>query len=449
MQWADSGAHLSKKMLLGFFSLVSVAVAHPYTWKFENNPTQCKSLRVTIEGDLGSPFYRLLLVPGFGAWPTKYQDRKAAPQVFNFPTVGNESRTLEFQLRYPAGAQIVAAVGDANGFATGGTSMPWTVRDSSDASCVDNTWTAVDKWPWFYLSTQQSVYSCEMTEISWNWPNPNITGNVHFTALYPGGQSFNISTSPQGSVSSLDGESRQGFNWTIPFHQDAQFILVSGDDGSIQAPGGMVGYTVKPPQDASKANCPLNMPTRTPGVPAGGDPDVDLDKVHQQSKNKAAIAGGSVAGLFVLIGIILGVWFFLRKSKIRKPKRTGPRPLVDEDDLSYIVNTGPIDPFPSLSPSSPPFSSSLSSSGGGYSEMSFTQPLLHKSSLPGQMRRPSSQVQYVRHRDSEDGFRLPQVVTQTVELPPDYNTGRPLPSSSSSGLISSASAPVHYGGYKP
>jgi hypothetical protein len=82
-------------------------------------------------------------------------------------------------------------------------------------------------------------------------------------------------------------------------------------------------------------------------------------------------------------------------------------------------------------------------------EMSFAPPVLRKSNLPGQEHQTSSQVHYVRHRDSEDKLLLPPLVMKTVELPPDYNSNRSLPSSSSSGLTASDLAPIHYEGDTP
>ncbi|KAH8834712.1 hypothetical protein DL96DRAFT_1571473 [Flagelloscypha sp. PMI_526] len=402
-------------MLLHLLSFTVIPLVHGYSWKFENNPTQCGTLRATIEDDTGTPPYRLLLVPGVEPWPTKYQGMKPAPQLFTFPSGANERRTLEFQLRYPANTQIVATVGDANGFATGGTSMPWTVRNSSDYSCLDNTWTGTEKWPWFHDSTQQDLYSCEPTQFFWKWPNPNITGNVHFTALYPGGLSINISTTPLYPLETIENNTRQAFNWTVPFYPDSQVILLSGDDSSMLAPGGMVSFTVKAPRNASKVECPLNMFTRTPGIPAGGDPNVDLGR-HSTNHRVAAIASGTVAGFAVIVGLAAG---FARNVK--------RGPVFEDENSSYTIDeTGPIDPFPSSSPQ--PISSNHSSPG------------VHKSRGPGPIQSPNSvQVQYIRHQDSED-----VITTQTVDLPPDYNSDRPIPSRSSLTMISSDLASIYH-----
>ncbi|KAH8823286.1 hypothetical protein DL96DRAFT_1469348 [Flagelloscypha sp. PMI_526] len=396
-------------LLFIFIYFASVALAYPYTWKFENNPTQCQSLRVRIQGDWTSnPPYRLLLVP-FGTWPAKYNGQQPAPQLFTFSAAENNSWTLDFQLRYPVDSQLVAVVGDVNGFATGGTSMPWTVRGSPDSSCLDNTWVAVNKWPHFYISTEW-LYSCESTVISWKLPGSNIVGNAHFTALYPGGHSFNLTTSP--NVSGLTTTDELGFRWTVPFRQDAQVMLVSGDDSSILAPGGLDTYTVRGIRSSSTADCPLDMPTRTPGIPAGGDPNIDLDQaqqdvsVHRPSINLAAIIGGIVSGLLLLNGVIVGIWFAIRKTKSQKAQQAGPRPTLDDDDgLSHIIDTGPIEPF-----------------------------------IP--MHQTSSQVNYVRHRDSEDKLLRPSVPTNTVELPPDYTPNHSLPPNSTSTLIASDLVPI-------
>lgn len=110
-----------------------------YTWAFNNLPSQCSPLSVSIvDGTGGGPPFSLLVVPyGHTPLPMNIEPRRVQTLRFNTSTEAN------FTLNYPAGSQFVAMVslicmtairrtyslpakimqmGSTNGLATGGTS---------------------------------------------------------------------------------------------------------------------------------------------------------------------------------------------------------------------------------------------------------------------------------------------------------------------------------------
>lgn len=77
-----------------------------YTWKFDNAPSQCSSLSVSIvDGTGGNPPFNLLIIP-YGPTPLFYDVEVRAVQTLAF----NSSTSLNFTLNYPAGSQLVAVV---------------------------------------------------------------------------------------------------------------------------------------------------------------------------------------------------------------------------------------------------------------------------------------------------------------------------------------------------
>lgn len=82
------------------------SVVDAYDWKFNNAPSQCGSLSVSVSGTDGQPPYSLLLIP-YGATPLAGNIEVRAVETYQF---NGTTENLEFQMRYPANSQYVAVV---------------------------------------------------------------------------------------------------------------------------------------------------------------------------------------------------------------------------------------------------------------------------------------------------------------------------------------------------
>lgn len=90
--------------ILALLALPTLSAA--YSWKFENTPQQCQTLKISISGTGGKPPYRLLILP-FG--PTPLPNNIEARKIIDAPFSGS-SNSLSFKLNYPGLSQFVAVV---------------------------------------------------------------------------------------------------------------------------------------------------------------------------------------------------------------------------------------------------------------------------------------------------------------------------------------------------
>lgn len=92
---------LISSLLLGWAGLVS-----SYSWAFDNAPSQCNPLVISITDQTGGePPYTLLVVPHGN---TPLQNLVEVRQVLSIPF--NTTTQVNFTLNYPATSELVALV---------------------------------------------------------------------------------------------------------------------------------------------------------------------------------------------------------------------------------------------------------------------------------------------------------------------------------------------------
>ncbi len=80
--------------------------AYSYTWLFEEAPSQCGQITVTVTGSDATPPFRVLIVPfGLSSLPGGVDSRS----VLDIPFSGDQN-SVKFQLTYPENLQFVAVV---------------------------------------------------------------------------------------------------------------------------------------------------------------------------------------------------------------------------------------------------------------------------------------------------------------------------------------------------
>lgn len=89
---------------LGVLYRVSSATA--YSWLFQQPPTQCGNVTVTISGTDGRPPYRILIIP---TGPSPLANGIEARKIQDIPFDPN-ANSLSFRLPYPANSQFIAVV---------------------------------------------------------------------------------------------------------------------------------------------------------------------------------------------------------------------------------------------------------------------------------------------------------------------------------------------------
>ena len=102
----DSVRLMYRRIVSILVSLASLSQSsEAYSFKFENTPSQCGVVNISITGSGGSPPYRLGIVP-WGGSPLKsgLEIRKILDFQFN------DSRSVSFTLPYPQYSQFVAIV---------------------------------------------------------------------------------------------------------------------------------------------------------------------------------------------------------------------------------------------------------------------------------------------------------------------------------------------------
>jgi hypothetical protein len=163
-----------------FQVVLASAVVSAFSFTFSNNPTQCASLTVTVDG--GTAPYRLNLVPA-GPMPGGTTEiRKIVDVEFSDKTYQLDA------LRLPANSQFIAIVSDATGVCssivialqgyastnshqfikgvgTGGTSAILTVSESDNTSCLP---TEASKTLFYFFMNPDTITLCNPVNISWD-----------------------------------------------------------------------------------------------------------------------------------------------------------------------------------------------------------------------------------------------------------------------------------------
>ncbi|ETW77988.1 hypothetical protein HETIRDRAFT_479158 [Heterobasidion irregulare TC 32-1] len=442
---------LSKALLPALLSLsLHPAFARAYSWAFDNSPTQCEDLSLSISGSGGQAPYTLLIVP---TGPSPLANNIEARTIQSIPF--NSSTSLKFKLAYPANSSFVAVVSDASGFGTGGTSIAATVQNSADTSCYDSTKDVAGPWV-FSTDPTGGLTQCESVRLYWNSALTN--GTVSFVGVIPGGQSFSIPNSTL-STNSLTGT---GFNWTVDVRASTTMLVVAGDDRGIGV-GGSAQYTIGY-ATSSASNCLTdNSPSSTAGDPAGGSYPTSTNgsgtggsSSSSGGSHTGAIVGGVVGGIAALIvGILLGLFCLKRRrSEIHTKERpvdllqdhddTPPHPaaelpqyyapdpfLVPDPTIAATSDAGSTHPDEGLGASGSQRPTSYTESDilmrpgtPGHRSMASMSTNTRKGGLPPPQMRP---VNFIQHDDAgpsappaHEGEEEPE----TIELPPAYTNLR-------------------------
>ncbi|KAH8101119.1 hypothetical protein BXZ70DRAFT_1007516 [Cristinia sonorae] len=295
------------------------SMAAAFSFNFDNTPTQCGNLSLSVTG-AGTPPYRVLIVP-FGASPLpgNIEARKITEQTFSA-----NATSVSFQLKFPENSQFVAVVSDSTGFGTGGTSGAVTVQTSDDASCFDAQ-TQVQPLFAFSIVPSGAITQCSPTRI-W-WDPANVQGTPSFQGAIPGGQSFSV---PQGSLTTV-AEQGLGFTWRPSVRAGTTLLLLGGDD---RGPGTAGSTTYIVGQGDNSCLSDLS-PSSTAGSPAGGSYPTSPGDPNPGGKSKpnvGAIVGGVIAGVVGLAALILLFIFWRRRSKFHKQQKAGAVDLLRQDD---------------------------------------------------------------------------------------------------------------------
>ncbi|KAK7034556.1 hypothetical protein VNI00_012403 [Paramarasmius palmivorus] len=398
-----------------------------YSWNFKENPKQCSDLTIEITGSDGKPPYRVLIIP-FGSTPlaNNIEARRIMEQAFPSDT----ATSVTFQLKYPANSQFVAVVSDQNGFGSGGTSAAAQVTSSDDSSCFDSTQSVQPPF-FFNIDPPSVVEQCKSTRL-W-WDPANVTGDVNFVGVIPGGESFTI---PPGSLSTQTGTGT-GFSWVPNIREGTTLNIVCGDNRGMGS-GGSLRTTVSNSLTNNSTCLSDTSPSSTAGNPAGGTYPTDSSGNEtgggsSGSNNTGAIVGGVIGGVFAILAAILILLFFRRRSRGR---RSHEKPVdllnADEGDESHPRQELPqyYEPEPFLIPDPTVASSDRASSDGRPLSMSMTErsgtpDITSTSATRKTAPRQFRAVNIIQHDDAGPSQKPPgEEEPETIELPPAYTNIR-------------------------
>lgn len=313
------------------FSVSLAAVVSGFSFTFTSQPQQCANLSISISG-AGTPPYSVLIIPyGPSPLPNNVEARTIVHEQFP-----DNSSSVSFQLKYPSTSQFVAVVSDSSGFGTGGTSVAATVMSSSDNSCYSATANVSPDFT-FNIDPPNQVVQCSPSRL-W-WDPSQVQGNITFQGVIPGGQSFAI---PVGKQSQVANEGT-GFNWTASVRAGTTLILVAGD-GRGRGTGGSGLYNVAAGLYPDSSCLSNTSPSSTAGPPAGGSYPTDASGDQtpggggSHSSNVGAIVGGVVGGLaFAAILIVAGFYIIKRRSSSSNKERPVDLLHGDPDDTNQAL----------------------------------------------------------------------------------------------------------------
>jgi hypothetical protein len=165
--------------------------ADAYSFNFDNTPSQCGTVDISITGTGGTPPYRLGIVP-WGGSPLqggKLEVRKILDLQF-------QDSTFSFTLPYPEDSQFIAIVssisklislliifsqlsdnnGVGSGFASGGVTVPVSVTRSATDTCLPTS----EVMPNFYFGTDPIgvLTTCQVGYLTWNSSTVEGYGNT-------------------------------------------------------------------------------------------------------------------------------------------------------------------------------------------------------------------------------------------------------------------------------
>jgi hypothetical protein len=403
-------------------------LANAYTWQFTNQPRQCQTVSVAVEGS-GQPPYSILLIP---TGPTPLPNNTEVRTIQNINFTGS-STTLSFKLTYPENSSFVAVLSDSSGFGSGGASASVTVLPSSDSSCYNASQPAQVAWD-FSIDPSNGLTQCESVRL-W-WEPPFVNGTVNFYGTIPGGTSFVI---PQGSLSS-NNNTGTGFNWTVDITGGTNVLLIGSDDRGIGS-GGSAAFIIS---YATNSSClSSSSPSSTAGNPAGGSyptstnqPSTDNGN-HTSSSNTGAIVGGVVGAIVLLLSAALFAFYFLRRRPYSAISKERPVNVLQDDedgngedhDLPQYYAPEPyLVPDPTIRGTSDAASTQerpLSMTTADFmrppTPMTAASTTTRKSAAPPQLR-PVNIIQHDDAGPSDDPSGHSEA--ETIELPPAYTNIR-------------------------
>jgi len=294
------------------------------SWNFtlSSTPTQCELLTVTYSG--GVPphtftFYNLS-APG-GNWTDWYDGGAATLSPDGTSTGENGTQTgSDIVLPFGENSSVVVVGSDATGFATGGTSIVYTVLPSPS----DNSTCVVSHSNLNYL-TNLVAFTNPPVECG---VNGGLFYDVAFPVVVdvviPGGESFLIDTSPLNSTWTNDSTTPGDvylLAWAMEVPAGTElFYSISDAQGHLGVVSGL--ETVQP---GNTTACLANGTYAATPAPYAGAvstaPATDSSGSGSSGPNVGAIVGGVVGGIAGLI-LLLAVGAFLLRRYNKKKRQS-------------------------------------------------------------------------------------------------------------------------------
>jgi hypothetical protein len=303
--------------------LLPIGVAS-FTWSFQNTPTQCSNISISISGG-GTPPYNILIIP---SGPSPFTNGTEVRKIISQESL---SSSVSFQLNYPGDSQFVAVVSDATGFGSGGTSAEAEVTSSSDSSCIDASQSVSPEWV-FNLDPTSQIVQCTPTRI-W-WQTTNVSGTPTFFGVIPGGNSFVI---PESNVNTTTATGT-GFSWN-PSIRTQTVLYIVGNDDKGNGTGGSTVQTVSNNLQNDNSCLNSNSPSSTAGSPAGGSYPTSTSSsgnstssTSSSSNNTGAIVGGVIGGVVGLLALLLLFYFIRRRTRQSRRLKEKPVDLLQSDE---------------------------------------------------------------------------------------------------------------------
>ncbi|KZT54957.1 hypothetical protein CALCODRAFT_485103 [Calocera cornea HHB12733] len=318
-----------------FLSLLVSFPAIVRSWNFSlsSDPAQCTDFNIIWTGGVAPRTFSFYSLAGIG---TPYNEWASGWQYDVFLEQEDELQTTQARLPFASGTPVVAVASDAQGFATGGTSVMFTINDSDDEMCVvtyDNTeyLNLVPLW------SPDSPYQCASMTSVFSAVELPITIDV----VLPGGQSYSVGWPAMNSSDvAPTASSSATVLWTLD-SGDSKSVVYAVSDANARLFVSGLNTVGSGTNDCSQNRAPSSTwsgianaqtPTSATFSPSGKSTTSPATNSRVED-----IAGGIAGGVSGLILVMAGYMFILRRRR-----RNG----AQVDSSSIDEPTAYIEPIP-------------------------------------------------------------------------------------------------------